>query len=193
MVAQYSRESKTDIRCPNCGKKETTAHLCACLNPNHSRLLWENVEELSNWLLDNHKTEPQLAQWIPAYILGRGKACFQELHFMSPEVTELSKSQDIIGWKNFMEGRISKHFEKIQEKFLKNSDSLLNGQDWVKQFLTRILRISHLQWVYRNITFHDNQGGVRKTREIKKMREEALHFAHTNPLEINPKVDSFSK
>lgn len=84
-----------------------------------------------------------------------------------------------------MEGYISNFFFKIQEEFLKNSESLLNGKDWVKQFITRILRISHSQWIYRNISLHDNQGGVQKTREIKKMREEAICFAQTNPLELN--------
>ena len=185
MVAHYSKDSKPDKRCPNCGKKETSAHLCVCSNTGCTRLLQENVEELEKWLYENHKTEPQLAQLIPSYILGRGKIRFSKIGFMSPKISELAKSQDIIGWKNFMEGRISKSFVKIQEEFLKNSESRLNGQDWVKQFITRILRITHSQWIYRNISFHENQEGSHRTRELKKMREEAIRFAQTNPLELN--------
>ena len=63
-----------------------------------------------------------------------------------------------------MEGRILKYFVTIQEEYLKNSDSYLNGQDWVKQFLSKILKITHSQWIFRNITFHDKKGGVLKMK-----------------------------
>ena len=186
MVCHYSKGTEPDKSCPNCGIKETSSHLCACMNPDRTRLLEENVKDLEAWLFSNHNTEPQLARMIPSYILGQGKVKFQKLGSMSPQVLKLAKSQDVIGWKNFMEGRISKYFGKVQEEFLKSSDSLLNGQDWVKLLISKILRMTHSQWIYRNITLHDSQGGVMRTREMEKMREEAIAFSQTDPLNLKP-------
>ena len=49
--------------------------------------------------------------------------------------------------------------------------------------------MSHSQWIYRNLTFHDSQHGVMKLREMEKMREEAINFAQTDP----PKLKSESR
>ena len=55
---------------------------------------------------------------------------------MSPEMRELARSQGIIGWRNFMEGRISKKFYMMQSVHLAIGGSYINGSDWVKQFIT---------------------------------------------------------
>ena len=85
-----------------------------------------------------------------------------------------------------MEGRISKHFWTIQQRHLEDADSYMNGIDWVKQFITKILQITHSQWIFRNFTLHDKQGGELQQQEIKQMREEALRFARINPTELRP-------
>ena len=41
-----------------------------------------------------------------------------EMGCMSPQTASLAKSQDIIDWKNFMEGRISRHFFNIKNEYL---------------------------------------------------------------------------
>ena len=67
----------------------------------------------------------------------------EDLGDMSEETKALARSQDIIGWNNFMEGRISKHFYNMQCAHLAMSSSYLNGKDWTKRFIDRILRITH--------------------------------------------------
>ena len=57
---------------------------------------------------------------------------------MSPELQKLAESQDKIGWRNMMEGRISKQFMEIQQRHLEYSDSFMNGKDWVKNHLKNI-------------------------------------------------------
>jgi hypothetical protein len=57
----------------------------------------------------------------------------------------LAKSQDEIGWRNFMEGRISTHFYSMQHYHLTLSASYLNGGDWMKQFIMKILHLTHSQ------------------------------------------------
>jgi hypothetical protein len=52
------------------------------------------------------------------------------------------------------------------------SSSCLNGLDWTKQFITKILQIMHLQWIYQNILLHDNcQGYLHKKKSQELMKE----------------------
>ncbi len=67
MVGMYSGEALPDKRCPNCRRRETVAHLSP--DDDRTRLLIENVDELSKWLDTDNRTDPELAYWIPKYIL----------------------------------------------------------------------------------------------------------------------------
>jgi hypothetical protein len=156
-VGKYSGEAFPDECCPNCGRRETATHLMLCPDEDRTRLLIENVDELSKWLDTDSRTDPELAYWIPKYILMRGDKPFSTLGYMSSKLKALAKSQDQIGWKNFTEGHISTHFYKIQTFHLTMSSSFLNGTDWTKQFITKILQITHSQWIYQNILLHDKR------------------------------------
>jgi hypothetical protein len=56
------------------------------------------------------------------------------------------------------------------------SSSFFNGTDWTKQFITKILQITHSQWIYQNILLHDkHQGYLHNKRSAELMKEmEAL-------------------
>ncbi len=54
----------------------------------------------------DNNTDPELRYWIPKYIQGRGQLRFSELGRMSTDVEQVARDQDIIGWRNFMEGRV---------------------------------------------------------------------------------------
>ncbi len=111
------------------------------------RLLIENVDELGKWLDTHSRTDPELVYWIPKYILMRGDKPFLTMKYMSPKLKALAESQDCIGLKNFTEGHISTQFYEIQTFHLAMSSSYLNGSDWTKQFITKILQIMHSQWI----------------------------------------------
>ncbi len=64
---------------------------------------------------------------------------------MSAKMQALAESQDKIGWRNFTEGYISCHFYNIQHFHLSMSSSYLNGFDWTKMIITKILQITHSQ------------------------------------------------
>jgi hypothetical protein len=55
-------------------------------------------------------TDPELAHWIPKYILMRGNKPFADLGAMFPGMKALVWSQDTISYHNFMEGHILIHF-----------------------------------------------------------------------------------
>lgn len=83
-----------------------------------------------------------------------------------------------------MEGRISTHFYSLQSYHLAFGTSYLNGGDWVKQFITRVLHITHSQWIFRNFTLHDKRRGVLVNKEKREMLVRIESLAGTNPDEI---------
>jgi hypothetical protein len=127
MVGMYSGESDPDEHCPNCGRQVTAAHLMLCPDKDRTRLLLENVDELVKWMEKDEKTDPELAYWIPKYILMGGDKPFSALGRMSPKLLSLANSQDRIGWRNFTEGHISIHFYEIQKIHLAMSSSFLKN------------------------------------------------------------------
>jgi hypothetical protein len=100
-----------------------------CPDNDTTRLLIENVDKLSKWLDTDGRTDPELAYWIPKYILMQRDKSFSTMGYMSPKSKALAESQDQIGWRNFTEGHISTHFYEIQTFHLAMSSSLLNGAD----------------------------------------------------------------
>ncbi len=84
---------------------------------------------------------------------------FTQLGYMTKKMCTLADSQDKIGWRNFTEGYISIHFYNIQWFHLSMSSNYLNGADWTKQFISRILQLTHSQWMYRGISLHDKHLG----------------------------------
>jgi hypothetical protein len=52
------------------------------------------VDELSKWLDTDSRIDPELAYWIPKYILMRGNKPFLTLGYMSSKLKALAESQD---------------------------------------------------------------------------------------------------
>jgi hypothetical protein len=129
----YSGDKYPDKGCPNCGTRETDAHLMLCLEKDRTCLLIDNADKLAKWLETDRKSDPELICWIPKHILMRNDNSFSALGWMSPKMRALAESQDKIGWMNFIEGHISILFFTIQKNHLAMSSSYLNGADWTKQ------------------------------------------------------------
>jgi hypothetical protein len=86
-----------DDRCPNCGSiQEDKKHLNPCPDSGRRRLFRSDAKELQKWLYNNH-FDPELAFWIPYYLLLWGQTPMSELGSMSPAMREAVEAQDAIG------------------------------------------------------------------------------------------------
>jgi hypothetical protein len=144
-VGLYLRTTLPDKRCPDCGRRETTDHLLLCSNKDRTKLHFENTDELGKWLESDKIKDLELSYWIPKYILMQGNKPFAELGAMSPHMKALARSQAIIGYYYFMEGYILTHLSAIQNFHLAMSSSYLNRADWAKQFISKLLHVTHSQ------------------------------------------------
>ena len=114
-TARYAWDESVGNCGPSCGEpREDAAHILVCPKEDRNQLMKESTEELEKWLIRNDNTNAEIAYWVPKYILCHGTRRFQDLGVMSGDMHHLAVSQDKIGWRNFMEGRISRYFYSIQ-------------------------------------------------------------------------------
>jgi len=183
-VGRYSGQHNPDERCPNCGQREIAEHLMLCPDADRTRLLKEQVEKLQEWLLKDNNTDEELAYWIPKYLLMRGTRPWAEMGDMSVKMRELATSQDKVGWRRFTEGCITKKFQERQTFHLSMSNSKMNGTDWTKQMISKLLQITHSQWIYRNISLHDKSNGYLHNKTADELAEEIHKLAELEPEEV---------
>ncbi len=64
------------------------------------------------------------------------------------------------------------------------SSSFLNGVDWMKQFISKILQITHSQWIYRNISLHNKHQGYLHNKRAEHLLKEIESFVDLAPEDI---------
>ena len=72
----------------------------------------------------------------------------------------LVQLQDLIGWRWFTEGMISKEITCIQKSYLALSSYHLSIERWTTGLITKLLEVTHGQWLYRNVHLHDSISGT---------------------------------
>jgi hypothetical protein len=162
-----------------------------CPDDDRTRLLIDNVDELTAWLARDNKTNPEILYWIPTkYILMRGDKPLSKMGFMSPQFKALAASQDLIGWRDFTEGHIFAHFYAIQSFHLAMSSSYLNGEDWTKQFISRILQITYSQWIFQNVSLYNRTHGYLHNQKVEEILQQINVLSDLAPEEV-PKASQF--
>jgi hypothetical protein len=63
-------------------------------------------------------THPSLSHTVAHYIFHRGAVKFRDIPGLPLELSKLAEEQDLIGWDNFMEGKLSSCFHEIQLDYL---------------------------------------------------------------------------
>ena len=93
---------------------------------------------------------------------------------MHPRLLTFARSQDIIGWRRFTEGMVSKECRTIQQAFPMMCGSKLSIARWGEELVTKLLQITHDQWLYRNVHVHDSVLSVSGAITLQR-KEEIQH------------------
>jgi hypothetical protein len=123
-----------DDKCPNCLQpQETSQHLNRCLDKGRTLLFKEGVSNLVSWMHAQDCTDLELAFWIEKYLLFRGTRSFSSLVGeggpATPLVSIAASSQDLIGWVEFLHGKVSVEFRTIQDIHCALSSCRMTGAD----------------------------------------------------------------
>jgi hypothetical protein len=173
-----------DNKCPNCGQVERALHLNMCPSESRTTLLLEGVTDLEEWMYQDYRTNQELTYWLPKYILMRGQCTLESLGDMSPSMRCAAISQDKSGWREFMEGKISVKIVAIQCLRCATAPCIMNGKDWTSHFISRILQLSHSQWIFLNITLHDRSRGIIKLHKRRHVLLEVDRLMEVDPSEL---------
>ena len=150
----------TDSRCPNCNcLGEDAGHLMICKHEGRSAMFEEHVKKIEEWMED-HYTDPQLAELVVFYLRGRGRRKLTHLsRGYRGEYQAMARAQDRIGWRHFTEGKLAKNFWTIQRNYLLQEDTQLTVDSWLKGLVTKLLEMTHAQWIFRCISKHHRTKG----------------------------------
>jgi hypothetical protein len=130
------------------------------------------------------RTNPEISYWVPKYILLRGQRTMAELGPMSASMQRAASSQDMIDWCEFMEGKVSTKIASIQRIHCAAAPCMMNGDDWMRHFISHVLRITHSQWIFRNITLHDKVCGTLRLQNREEVLREVEALLETDPMEV---------
>ena len=174
-----------DDRCPNCLQAgERASHLNVCPDDGRRQLFADGVNQLQRWMETGNRTDPEIAYWVPKFLLLRGSTRFGSLGAMSTAMQRLANSQDEIGWRKMLEGMVSKEFREIQTAHCMLAPCAMNGDDWVKQFVGKLLLISHSQWIFRNYTLHERQRGFLALKAREQVLTDIRSLMDTDPDQV---------
>ncbi len=141
-----------------------------------------------SWMHAQDRTDPELAFWIENFLLFQGTRSFSSLVGeggpATPLVSIAASSQDIIGWVEFLHGKVSVEFRTIQDIHCALSSCHMMGADWMNAFASHLIQISHSQWIFRNSTLHDKQRGHLSLLKQAAVLEEVNRLLDTAPEDI---------
>jgi hypothetical protein len=91
---------------------------------------------------------------------------------------------DRLGWRSFLEGRISKILVQEMHNHLQNSTSRYTATYWARESASRLILLTHHQWHHRNShlhyrgkenkTFQEHEDTMRRTHELTRLDSSAL-------------------
>ncbi len=64
------------------------------------------------------------------------------------------------------------------------SSSYLNGSDWTKMFISKILQITHSQWIHQNISLHNKKHGYLRNKQLEDLLQDIAALSDISPKDI---------
>ncbi|KAL3788945.1 hypothetical protein HJC23_000229 [Cyclotella cryptica] len=129
---QLSRYDGTTVnRCPCCGHNdESTAHITRCLNPGRQRIFQQSVDTLLDWMERTH-CDVNLIECLEQYLSLRGEGSMTLIAAPFPRLSQWAMDMDLLGWDNFLEGRICSSLLTYKRQHLHDpthADTFNHGQ-----------------------------------------------------------------
>ena len=184
---QLSRmQTSIQNRCMCCGKRgEDKLHITRCTEPGRSAMFTRTVEDLINWM-KRSKGDIDLILVLQAYLKLRGRTSMRRLCSTIPHLHVMARDFDHLGWVNFTEGRICKSLFQVQQDWLSKTGSRCSISSWSVTFVSKVLDITHRQWLYRNARIHIRvaEGLTQPAHEV--IMSKVLTLMGTDPMELLP-------
>merc|ERR1712115_397650 len=107
-------------------------------------------------------------------------------YFTKDRLNSIAKVQDRLGWDCMLEGRIPKLFVLHQRCHLAHKKTRMTAKRWAKTLITKLLKITHKQWLLRNTKIHIKRKGDMNEEEHDKLRKKIEKLIWTDPEDLLP-------
>jgi hypothetical protein len=105
--------------------------------------------------MKNEQTKPKLSKLICKYLNHHGKKTMQSLlHSPKSQDKMAAMIHNKLGWDNFFEGQIAAIWVEHRVDNICNRKLKHGGGKWARGLISKLLQITHQQWMYRNATVH---------------------------------------
>ncbi len=98
------------------------------------------------------RTDAELGYWLEKCLLYQGTRSFTLLVIAggggSWQIMTAAASQDLIGWMEFLHGKILVDIEAIQQLHCSLQSCRITGPDWMKAMSSHLMQILHSQWIF---------------------------------------------
>ena len=175
---ELARWSDTSPLCPSCRQvPETCSHILHCPHEGRVEALHTTISMLDKWMKLND-TDPDLRECIYEYLMGREGLLMEEIcieNGYDERYRVMARAQDSIGWRRFTEGMVCKEIRTIQNTHSSVTGLRVNTERWGRELVTRLLEVTHGQWLYRNVQVHDRITGTLATQQKEELQMEIEH------------------
>jgi hypothetical protein len=86
-------------------------------------------------------------------------------------VVTAAAEQDTIGWQNFVEGKISRKWGKLQEAHYEEFRSIHSVDLWAQGLVTQLMEFTHDMLMYQNLVYHECTANGLKKEEAKALKQ----------------------
>ena len=171
--------------CPSCGATdESPGHITRCKDEGRTQMFNHSVSGIVQWL-EATKTNPSLVDLIVRYLQGRGEVRMQSLVGRDSRFRLLAKFHDLLGWDNFVEGRLCKLWLELREVDISTLGLRSTAESWATGLSRRLLELTHRQLIYRNSVVHFKVEGLTLNKHGTIM-DSVERLAATDPADLLP-------
>ena len=141
---QERYNSEHHVLCLSCGEEaETCEHVLCCKEEGRGKTLLKSVELVNQWLqqVGTHET---LRRCLVKFAKERGSVRMENIVWGEGSKFEaIGASVDIIGWKRFVEGMVSKEVLEIQWECVDVGGWGLSLEGRTRGLVVKLLEVTH--------------------------------------------------
>ena len=127
---EQARWSDVSQLCPSCRQApEMCCHVLQCPHDGRVKALHATISLMDQWMKQNN-TNLDLRDCTYKYATGRGRISMEAIcikNDYNDRYKIMARSQDLIGWRRFMEGMICKEIRAIQSSYSSNTGLCCKG------------------------------------------------------------------
>jgi hypothetical protein len=173
MLKIYGFQDHSD--CPRCSQpEETTQHVVCCWSQAATATWSTLIDTLQQWLRQQQTPHLMVRALLQRLTEWRSAQPLQPLLLEGPLMYQAFEHQDKIGWWNFLLGRHSPLFTRLQHQHYTQIGTTLHASSWHKKLIVKLWEMGFEMWEDRNRVVHGEALTPQQQQALAHLRQQAL-------------------